>query len=151
MNVTPDCREIEALAASYPVIPVCREIFADIVTPITLLRKIAALDSRYYLLESIEGGENWGRYSFLGYDPVLKVSCKDHVVTVHHYQSSEADQVTETKKPYDVLRNILKDYRSPKLPGLPPFTGGFVGYFAYSMIGYAEPVLSIKKGGMQRF
>lgn len=50
-----------------------------------------------------------------------------------------------------MLRNILKDYRSPKLPGLPPFTGGFVGYFAYSMIGYAEPVLSIKKGTCNDF
>ncbi len=145
MNITPDCKEIEALAASYPVIPVCREIFADIVTPITLLRKIAAKSSRYYLLESIEGGETWGRYSFLGYDPVLKVTLKNHVVRVHHYSLPEEDQVILTREPYDVLRNILKDYRSPKLPGLPPFTGGFVGYFAYSMVGYAEPVLSIKK------
>ncbi|EXG83446.1 anthranilate/para-aminobenzoate synthase component I [Clostridium sp. ASBs410] len=145
MNITPDCKEIEALAASYPVIPVCREIFADIVTPITLLRKVAAKSNRYYLLESIEGGEKWGRYSFLGYDPVLKVTLKDHVVRVHQYSQPEADQVIRTREPYDVLRNILKDYRSPKLPGLPPFTGGFVGYFAYSMIGYAEPVLSIKK------
>lgn len=145
MNITPDCKEIEALAASYTVIPVCREIFADIVTPITLLRKIAAKSSRYYLLESIEGGETWGRYSFLGYDPVLKVTLKNHVVRVHHYSLPEEDQVILTREPYDVLRNILKDYRSPKLPGLPPFTGGFVGYFAYSMVGYAEPVLSIKK------
>ncbi|MDR1547616.1 MAG: anthranilate synthase component I family protein [Hungatella sp.] len=151
MNITPDCKEIEALAASYPVIPVCREIFADIVTPITLLRKITANSSRYYLLESIEGGEKWGRYSFLGYDPVLKVTLKDHVVKIHHYNQPEADQVIHTRKPYDVLRDILKDYRSPKLPGLPPFTGGFVGYFAYSMIGYAEPVLSIKKGACNDF
>ena len=151
MNITPDCKEIEALAGSYPVIPVCREIFADIVTPITLLRKIAAKSSRYYLLESIEGGEKWGRYSFLGYDPVLRVTLKDHVVRVHHYVEPEADQVVQTVKPYDVLRDILKDYHSPKLPGLPPFTGGFVGYFAYGMIGYAEPVLSIKKGACNDF
>ena len=59
MKLTPDCTEIEALAAKYPIIPVCREVFADIVTPITLLRKIAGLSSRYCLLESIEGGENW--------------------------------------------------------------------------------------------
>ena len=151
MNITPDCKEIEALAASYPVIPVCREIFADIVTPITLLRKIAAKCSRYYLLESIEGGEKWGRYSFLGYDPVLKVTLKDHVVRIHHYSLPEKDQAILTSEPYDVLRNILKDYRSPKFPGLPPFTGGFVGYFAYSMVGYAEPVLSIKKGTCNDF
>lgn len=146
MSITPDCREIEALASSYPIIPVCREIFADVVTPITLLRKIADLSNHYYLLESIEGGENWGRYSFLGFDPVLKATCKDQTVTVHHYEpQGQEDQIIHTAKPYDVLRNILKDYRSPKLNGLPPFTGGFVGYFAYSMIGYAEPVLSIKK------
>ncbi|WP_077612158.1 anthranilate synthase component I family protein [Clostridium sp. Marseille-P2415] len=154
MNIIPDCREIEALAASYPIIPVCREIYADIVTPITLLRKIAALSSRYYLLESIEGGENWGRYSFLGYDPVMQVTCRDKTVTVHHYGTqapARADQVIQTEKPYDVLRDILKDYRSPRLAGLPPFTGGFVGYFAYSMIGYAEPVLSIKKGNCNDF
>ncbi len=154
MSITPDCREIEALAASYPIIPVCREIIADIVTPITLLRRIAALSTHYYLLESIEGGENWGRYSFLGFDPVMQVTCKDQTVTVHHYDKqaySQADQVIRTNKPYDVVRDILKDYRSPKLPGLPPFTGGFVGYFAYSMIGYAEPVLSIKKGNCNDF
>jgi len=73
------------------------------------------------------------------------------VVRVHQYSQPEADQVIRTREPYDVLRNILKDYRSPKLPGLPPFTGGFVGYFAYSMIGYAEPVLSIKKGTCNDF
>jgi len=105
MNITPDCKEIEALAASYPVIPVCREIFADIVTPITLLRKIAAKSSRYYLLESIEGGEKWGRYSFLGYDPVLKVTLKDQVIRVHHYGQPEADKVIRTEKPYDCIQH----------------------------------------------
>ncbi|MEY8355319.1 anthranilate synthase component I family protein [Lachnospiraceae bacterium 54-53] len=154
MNITPDCREIEALAASYPIIPVCREIVADIITPITLLRKIAALSSRYYLLESIEGGETWGRYSFLGCDPVMQITCRDRTVTVRHYRDGDSlknHRVIRTGKPYDVLRELLKDYRSPRLPGLPPFTGGLVGYFAYSMIGYAEPVLSIKKGDCNDF
>lgn len=154
MTITPDCREIEALGASYPVIPVCREIFADIVTPITLLRKIGALSRKHFLLESIEGGETWGRYSFLGYDPVMKVSCQDHVVTIRRYDSitgAAQDEVFRSDTPFLVLREILKDYRSPKISGLPPFTGGFVGYFAYSMIGYAEPVLSIKKGDCSDF
>lgn len=154
MKITPDCKEIETLASEYPVIPVCREVFADIVTPITLLRKIAGLSDRYYLLESIEGGENWGRYSFLGYDPVLTVTCKDGAVTIRKEgaetesssSAGERKTVLYTDKPYDVLRDILKDYRAPKLQGLPPFTGGFVGYFAYGMIGYAEPSLHITKG-----
>ena len=153
MNITPDCKEIEALAASYPVLPLCREIFADVITPITLLRKIAAISNRYYLLESIEGGETWGRYSFLGFDPVMQVSLKNGTVTIRNYDSagSGSQRTIESEQPYEVLRELLKDYRSPKLPGLPPFTGGFVGYFSYSMIGYAEPVLSIKKGDCNDF
>ncbi len=172
MKLTPDCTEIEALAAKYPIIPVCREVFADIVTPITLLRKIAGLSSRYCLLESIEGGENWGRYSFLGYDPILRVTNKDHVVTirrepagirkvspsiVHQDERSSRltagmeEKVIETDQPFDILRDILKEYQSPKLDGMPPFTGGFIGYFAYGMIGYAEPTLNIKKGDCSDF
>ena len=153
MKLTPDCTEIEALAAKYPIIPVCREVFADIVTPITLLRKIAGLSSRYCLLESIEGGENWGRYSFLGYDPILRVTNKDHVVTIRREPASmrKEEKVIETDQPFDILRDILKEYQSPKLDGMPPFTGGFIGYFAYGMIGYAEPTLNIKKGDCSDF
>ena len=136
----PDCDEILKLANDYDIIPVCREIYADVITPITLLRKLSGISSRYYLLESIEGGEKWGRYSFLGYDPVMRVSCKEGVVTIE-----KGDEVTtkQTDKPLDVLREIMKDYKAPRLAGLPPFAGGFVGYF---MIGYAEPTLNIKKG-----
>lgn len=153
MNITPDCNEIEALAASYPRIPVCREIFADIVTPIALLRKLAAISSRYYLLESIEGGETWGRYSFLGFDPALRITYKDQKVTIHHYgeETSREDTVIKTAAPYEELRRLLKAYRSPRLSGLPPFTGGLVGYFSYSMTGCAEPTLSIKKGDCNDF
>ena len=139
----PDCDEILKLANDYDIIPVCREIYADVITPITLLRKLSGISSRYYLLESIEGGEKWGRYSFLGYDPVMRVSCKESVVTIE-----KGDEVAtkQTDKPLDVLREIMKDYKAPRLAGLPPFAGGFVGYFAYAMIGYAEPTLNIKKG-----
>lgn len=67
--------KIEKYVADYDVIPVKKEIYADLVTPIALLQKIAAKKKRFYLLESVEGGEKWGRYSFLGYDPVMRVSC----------------------------------------------------------------------------
>lgn len=144
----PDCEEIVRLAPDYDIIPVCREIYADVVTPITLLRKIAAVSKRYYLLESIEGGEKWGRYSFLGFDPLMRVSCQCGKVTI---EQGEDEQVIETEKPLDVVREIMKDFRAPKLRGLPPFTGGFVGYFAYAMIGYAEPVLNIKKGSFHDY
>lgn len=139
----PECDEILKLAPDYDIIPVCREIYADVITPITLLRKIAAFSSRYYLLESIEGGEKWGRYSFLGFDPLMRVSCSCGKVMI---EKEQGEQIIETRKPLDVIREIMKDYRAPKISGMPPFAGGFVGYFSYAMIGYAEPALKIKKG-----
>lgn len=139
----PDCDEILKMAPDYDIIPVCREIYADVITPITLLRKLAAVSKRYYLLESVEGGEKWGRYSFLGFDPVMRVKCSCGKVTIEK-DGDETEKVTD--KPLEVLREILKDYKAPRLAGLPPFAGGFVGYFAYAMIGYAEPKLKIKKG-----
>lgn len=89
----------------------------------------------------MEGGEKWGRYSFLGYDPLMRVSCKDGKVTI---ESEEETKVVETAKPLTVLRDILKRYKAPRLPDMPPFTGGFVGHFSYGMIGYAEPTLKLK-------
>ena len=139
----PECDEILKMAPDYDIIPVCREIYADVITPITLLRKLAAVSQRYYLLESVEGGEKWGRYSFLGFDPVMRVKCNCGKVTIEK-DGEETEKVTD--KPLEVLREILKDYKAPRLEGLPPFAGGFVGYFAYAMIGYAEPKLNIKKG-----
>ena len=139
----PDCDEILKMAPEYDIIPVCREIYADVITPITLLRKLAAVSKRYYLLESVEGGEKWGRYSFLGFDPVMRVKCSCGKVTIEK-DGDETEKVTD--KPLEVLREILKNYKAPRLAGLPPFAGGFVGYFAYAMIGYAEPKLKIKKG-----
>ena len=139
----PDCDDILKMAPDYDIIPVCREIYADVITPITLLRKLAAVSKRYYLLESVEGGEKWGRYSFLGFDPVMRVKCSCGKVTIEK-DGEETEKVTD--KPLEVLREILKDYKAPRLEGLPPFAGGFVGYFAYAMIGYAEPKLNIKKG-----
>lgn len=146
--IRPDCDSIQGLANEYTIIPVCREIYADVVTPIALLRRFADMSSRYYLLESMEGGEKWGRYSFLGYDPVMRVSCKDKEVAIE--EDGKVRKI-ETDRPYDVLREIQKAYKSPRISGLPPFTGGFVGYFAYAMIGYAEPTLSIKRGNFNDF
>ena len=140
----PDCETIQELAKTYSTIPVCKEIYADVITPITLLRKLAALSDRYYLLESIEGGEKWARYSFLGFDPVMRMTCKDGVVTI---EEGDTTKKTETQNPMEAVREVMSAYHAPTLPDMPPFTGGLVGYFAYAMIGYAEPVLNIKRRG----
>ena len=139
--ISPSCETIERLAKEYNTIPISKEIYADIITPISLLRKLSALSKRVFLLESVEGGEKWARYSFLGLDPVLRATCKDGCVRIEGEEQKEIC----TDKPLDVLREVLSDYRAPVLPDMPPFTGGFVGYFSYAMIGYAEPVLQLQK------
>ncbi len=146
--IRPDSDNIPALAKDYSIIPICREIYADVITPIALLRKFSDISRRYFLLESIEGGEKWGRYSFLGFDPVLRVYGKDHKVTIE--QNGKVCRL-QTSRPYDVLRKIQQDYKAPCLPDMPPFTGGFVGYWGYAMIGYAEPKLAIKRGDFNDF
>ena len=145
--ITPGCDEIVKLAAEYSTIPVCREIYADMTTPIALLRRLQARSKRFFLLESVEGGEKWARYSFLGYDPILRATCKNGTVTLEGVEN----RTVQTDKPLDVLREVLAGYRAPRIEGLPPFTGGFVGYFAYAMLGYAEPRLSIKRGDWDDF
>ncbi|HWT74430.1 MAG TPA: anthranilate synthase component I [Mobilitalea sp.] len=145
--VTPSSHEIEKLTKEYSIIPICKEIYADVITPITLLRKISQISQRYYLLESVEGGEKWGRYSFLGFNPIVHVTCKNKVVTIEDGEK----QVIQTEKPFDVLRKLLEQYKAPKLEGMPPFTGGLVGYFSYEMIGYAEPVLKLQSSEFNDF
>lgn len=145
--IKPSCDEILKLAGEYTTIPVCREVYADVTTPILLLRRLQARSKRFFLLESVEGGEKWARYSFLGYDPILRATCKNGAVTLEGAEN----RTVVTEKPLDVLREILARYHAPRIEGLPPFTGGFVGYFAYAMLGYAEPTLHIQRGAWDDF
>ena len=144
----PSCEKIMEYVKDYDVVPICKEIYADIITPIGLLKKISRQSPYYYLLESVEGGEQWGRYSFLGYDPVMRVYCQDGEVTI---EEGDEAHTLQTRQPMQVLRDILKKYTAPRIEGFPPFAGGFVGYFAYAMIGYVEPVLQIQKGAFHDF
>lgn len=143
--IKPNCNEIEILAKEFSVIPICKEIYADIITPIALLRKIAQVSKRYFLLESVEGGEKWGRYSFLGFNPIIHVTCKDGVVVMDDGEK----KTFETDKPLEVLRSLRCP--APYIEGMPPFTGGLVGYFSYGMIGYAEPVLKLESSDFYDF
>ena len=137
------------LGKDYKIIPIAKEIYADIITPITLLRKIETKCNKFFLLESVEGSEKWARYSFLGLNPVMQITLKDGVCTV-----DDEGKITKTEVGHDaykVLREILYEYKSCRIKGLPSFTGGFVGYFAYEMIGYAEPKLELKKNDCDDF
>lgn len=139
----PSCEKMESYAKDFDLVPVSREIYADVTTPIGLLRKLSAVSNKFYLLESVEGGEKWARYSFLGFDPILRATCSNGAVKI---EGSGEDRIIETDKPLDVLRDILNKNKAPCIDGLPPFTGGFVGYFSYAFYEYAEPSLRIKRG-----
>ena len=106
--ITPSCDEILELAKEYTTIPVCREIYADMTTPISLLRRLQMRSDRFFLLESVEGGEKWARYSFLGYDPILRATCKNGTVTLE----GTVNKTVKTDKPLTVLREVLGEYHA---------------------------------------
>lgn len=134
----PSLEEVKKIAnnGEYKIVPVSTEILSDIRTPVETLKILMGVSKHSYLLESAGDNENWGRYTFLGYDPKLEITCLNGKMKI-------GDEVFETTDPQGKIREILKDYKSPKLEKLPPFTGGLVGYFAYDYIKYAEPVLRL--------
>lgn len=124
---------------TYGVIPICTEIYGDAKTPIEILRILKKVSRHVYLLESADSQKRWSRYSFLGYDPLLELSCRNGVTTIRTQLTTQR----ETKDVKTCIREIMKDNESPVLPSLPAFTGGLVGYFAYDYIKYAEPTLKL--------
>ena len=136
MFTTTSLDTIQKVAASgaYTIAPVSREILADDITPIEALRAFRAVSDRCYLLESVVGRERRGRYTFLGFEPSLAVTCTDGRITI-------GDRTFHTDDPSAHLREILSRYRSPRIEGMPPFTGGLVGYFAFEYLKYAEPTV----------
>lgn len=129
------------LAAGYKVVPVSKEIMADIRTPMEVLRILKGVSSHVYMLESVENQERWGRYTFLGFDPKLCIAAKDGITKI-----TEGDKLILEGEgdPADYIAKVLADYTSPKVPGLPSFTGGLVGYFAYDYVKYSEKKLNLK-------
>ena len=141
----PDFMEVQRLAQSGPYrrIPVYRELLCDRFTPIEVMRTLRAASRHCYLLESADNHQKWGRYTFLGYDPVLELTCTNGMLRVSNKRVPEKVPHYEarTKHPGAMIRKLLEAFKSPVLKELPPFTGGLVGYFSYEYIQYAEPSL----------
>lgn len=133
--VTPGFEEADALREGYGRIPLSMEIYADTETPVRLLQKLAARSTHCFLLESNDGGEKWGRYSFLGFDPLLTITVSKGKTT---FRAAGGAETTEEGDPYVRIRERLRPFRAPVLPGLPRFAGGAVGFFSYDMVRYAE-------------
>lgn len=141
MKIRPTLEEVKQIMAEgdYGVIPLSAEIYSDSTTPIEVLRRLKVVSKHVYLLESAEADKKWGRYSFLGYDPVMSISCYDGQVTVRTPMLTQNIQ----DNPRQYIRNIVEENRSPQLEYLPSFTGGLVGYFSYDYIKYSEPTLKL--------
>jgi anthranilate synthase component 1 len=128
--------EFVELAGRGTFVPVCKEVMADLLTPVSAFLKIAEHSDYAFLLESVEGGEHVGRYSFLGKDPFLVLRAAGGSTTIER-----AGEITESSAPLiPTLRTLMADFRSPYVPELPRFTGGAVGYLGYDAVGWFEPV-----------
>ena len=135
--IFPSFDGVKAIAPGYDIVPVYMEILSDVRTPISVLKALKQVSSHTYLLESADNSNHWGRYSFLGYDPKIELFCKNHKMTI----KDGTTRTFECSDPAVEIRNILSQYKSPRLEELPTFTGGFVGYFACEYIRYIEPTL----------
>lgn len=142
----PSLAEIKQLADQkvYNIAPVSTEMLSDVKTPIEVLRILKNVSNHVYILESVEGHEKWGRYTFLGFDPKLEVTCHNGTVKVGSLTFEDAN-------PDPYIRQILNDNKSPKIEGLPSFTGGLVGYFSYDYLKYAEPSLNLDAPDTENF
>ena len=137
MNLTT-FEQFRDLARRGTFVPVCKEIVADLLTPVSAFLKIAEHSDYAFLLESVEGGERVARYSFLGKDPFLVLRSRNgRAVFERGASSSQGDE------PFIVaLRRVMSEYRAPYVPGLPRFTGGAVGYLGYNAAAWFEPSLA---------
>lgn len=146
MKFLPNIDEVRKIAESgkYKVLPVSCEILSDICTPIQAMKILKNVSTHCYMLESVAEKEKWGRYTFLGFDPKLEITCMDGEMKAGNVKF-------KTDNPSDFLRQILADYKSPRFDYLPSFTGGLVGYFSYDYLGYSEPTVRNKAQDTEEF
>lgn len=136
MKILPDLNQVKEIAATgkYNVLPVSCEMLSDFITPIETMRILQNVSTHCYMLESAQASEAWGRYTFLGFDPKLEITCMNGEMKIGNLS-------VKTDQPSYYIRQILSDYKSPSFDYLPSFTGGLVGYFSYDYLGYKEPAV----------
>lgn len=136
--ITPSLNDLQEIRKQgiYRTAPVSMEILSDIKTPIEVLKILKNVSDHCYLLESVADNEKWGRYTFLGYDPSLEITCLNRQMKI-------GSLTFETTDPGSYIRQVVADHKSSKFDYLPSFTGGLVGYFSYDYLKYAEPTLRL--------
>ena len=134
MHILPPLETVKDIAATqqYDVLPLSYEILSDFITPIEAMCILKNVSTHCYMLESAQADDRWGRYTFLGFDPKLEITCIDG-------KMKAGGLTVRTDDPSQYLRELLSSCRSPRFDYLPSFTGGLVGYFSYDYLKYSEP------------
>lgn len=148
-NIYPSYGDFVHLSKDANIIPVYTEMLSDIETPVSVLLKLKHL-SYPFLLESVEGGEKWARYSFIGFDPssVFRVKQKDVFITDYRNGIGKTNTYRDVPDPFELLRTELKKYKPAIIKELPRFVGGAVGYFGYDSVKFFEKVPDLHKNSL---
>ena len=150
MKILPGLAEVKEIASTgkYTVLPVSCEILSDYTTPIETMKILKNVSAHCYMLESAQADETWGRYTFLGFDPKMEITCIGGTMN-GVLDAGKLKYVTGN--PSDYLREVLSRYKSPHIEGMPPFTGGLVGYFSFDYLGYSEPSVRTQAEDSEKF
>jgi len=133
-SVLPSRKEFLALAKEHTLVPVCRTLTADLETPVSAFLRAAWPERECFMLESVEGGEQVGRYTFIGIEPFKRIVARGRTITI-----TEGKRTTQMDGDiFDVLREALGGHKPARLKGLPPFTAGAVGFFSYDAVRQVE-------------
>ncbi len=140
-QTVPYLRDVQTLAKAHTLVPVYRTLTADLETPVSAFLRVAASEPEAFLLESVEGGEQVGRYTFIGIRPYKKILSRGSSITVSEGKRSR----TFTGDIFSELKQALSAHTPARLPGLPPFTAGAVGFFAYDVVRQIERLPELAK------
>jgi anthranilate synthase component 1 len=139
--ILPARKEFLALAKEHTLVPVCRTLTADLETPVSAFLRAAWPEREAFLLESVEGGEQVGRYTFIGIEPFKRIVARGRSITI-----IEGKRTTQTEGDiFEVLRQALGGHKPARLKGLPPFTAGAVGFFSYDAVRQIERLPELAK------
>ena len=146
----PSKEELFKYKEQYRYVPVKKEILSDIRTPIEVLRILKGKSEHVYLLESVEDQVNWGRYTFMGFNPKMCITCDDGEIKITD-DKGETILKEHVDHPAVHIKRIVEEHKCPRIEGFPTFTGGLVGYFAYDYIKYSEPKLKLDAADEEQF
>ncbi len=141
----PDLKEFSRLARESSLVPVVKSVTADLLTPVSAFLAIAQGESHAFLLESVERGEQIGRYTFLGARPYMLVKASGGSVEIRRGRTRKVVK----ENVFHVLKRLLREHRPATVPGLPPFLAGAVGYFSYDVVRQLERVGDLAKDDLQ--